>query len=125
TWNPSNYYLKPQVADQVAAGYFRNFNDNMYEFSAEAYYKDITNVTEFADNAELTFNEDLATEYRQGKAWAYGLEFFLAKTKGRMTGTASYTWSKSMRKIDGVNLGREFPANHDRRNVINLQAAYD
>lgn len=125
TWNPSNYYLKPQVADQVAAGYFRNFKDNEYEFSAEAYYKDISNVTDFADNAEIFFNEDLSTEYRQGDAWAYGLELMLNKTRGKLTGSASYTWSKTLRKIDGVNRGFEFYSNHDRRNVVNVQAAYD
>lgn len=125
TWTPSNFYLEPQVADQVAAGYFRNFRDNEYEFSAEVYYKDIRNVTDFADNAELFFNHDLSTEFRQGASWAYGAEFFLVKTQGRVTGSASYTWSKAMRKIDGVNLGKEFRANHDRRHVVNLQAAYD
>ena len=125
TWNPSNYYLKPQIADQVAAGYFRNFKDNAYEFSAEAYYKDMSNVTDFADNAELFFNEDLSTEYRQGKGWAYGLELLLNKNEGKLRGLVSYTWSKSMRKVEGVNLGQEFRANHDRRNVVNIQAAYD
>ncbi|HEU5147214.1 MAG TPA: TonB-dependent receptor, partial [Chryseosolibacter sp.] len=125
TWNPSNYYLKPQVADQVAAGYFRNFKDNAYEFSAEAYYKDMSNVTDFADNAELFFNEDLSTEYRQGKGWAYGLELLVNKNEGKLRGLVSYTWSKSMRKVEGVNLGQEFRTNHDRRNVVNIQAAYD
>ena len=125
TWNPSNYYLEPQLADQVAAGYFRNFRNNEYEFSAEGYYKDISNVTDFADNAQLFFNEDLSTEYRQGKAWAYGIELMVNKNLGRLTGMASYTWSTTMRKVPGVNLGKEFPANHDRRNVFNIQAAYD
>ncbi|HYG03992.1 MAG TPA: TonB-dependent receptor [Chryseosolibacter sp.] len=125
TWNPSNYYLKPQIADQVAAGYFRNFRQNMYEFSVEGYYKDFDNVTDFADNAELFFNEDISTEYRQGDSWAYGLELMVNKQKGKLTGMLSYTWSKTERKIDGVNLGRTFDANHDRRNVVNLQAAYD
>lgn len=125
TWNPSNYYLKPQVADQVAAGYFRNFRNNEYEFSTEVYYKEMSNVTDFADNAQLFFNENLSTEYRQGDAWAYGLELLLSKNQGNLTGMASYTWSKTMREVEGVNLGKEFPANHDRRNVVNLQAAYD
>ena len=125
TWNPSNYYLEPQVADQVAAGYFRNFRNNEYEFSAEAYYKDMSNVTDFADNAQLFFNEDLSTEYRQGRAWAYGIDLMVNKNFGRLTGMASYTWSRTMRKVAGVNLGKEFPANHDRRNVFNIQAAYD
>jgi hypothetical protein len=125
TWNPSNYYLRPQVADQFAAGYFRNFSNNTYEFSLEAYYKSITNVTDFADNAEIFFNEDLSTEYRQGDAWACGAEVMVTKTKGSLTGMASYTLSKAMREIPGVNLGREFHANYDRRHVFNAQAVYD
>jgi hypothetical protein len=125
TWVPSNYYLKPQLADLYAVGYFRNFRDNMFEVSVEGYYKDIRNVTDFADNAEIQLNRDLSTEYRQGDSWSYGVEFMVNKTEGRLTGMASYTWSKTTRKIDGVNLGREFPATYDRRNVANLNLAYD
>lgn len=125
TWNPSGYYLKPQIADQVAAGYFQNFSNNQYEFSAEAYYKDISNVTDFADNADIFFNEDLSTEFRQGKAWSYGLELMLVKNEGKLTGSVGYTWSKALRKIEGVNLDKTFPANYDRRHVLNIQAAYD
>jgi hypothetical protein len=125
TWNPSNYYLDPQIADQYAAGYFRNSNDNSFEFSLETYYKDIQNVTDFADNAALFFNENLSTEYRQGDSWSYGAEFMVNKKAGKFIGLFSYTWSKTMRKISGVNKGEAFPANHDRRNVINIQGAYD
>lgn len=125
TWSPSSYYLKPQIADQVALGYFRNFNDNMFEFSLEAYYKDIHNVTDFADNAEIFFNEDLSTEFRQGDSESYGTEFMVSKKKGRLNGMVSYTLSKTTREIPGVNLGKPFRANYDRRNAINLQAAYD
>lgn len=125
TWNPSGYYLKPQIADQIAAGYFRNFGDNVYELSVETYYKNISNVTDFADNAEVFFNEDLPTEYRQGRSWSYGAEFLLARREGKLTGSVGYTWSKTLRKIEGVNLDRTFYANYDRRNVVNVQAAYD
>jgi hypothetical protein len=125
TWSPSGYYLKPQVADQVAIGYFRNVKDNMYEVSVEAYYKNIKRVTDFADNAEIFFNEDLSTEFRQGKSWSQGLEFFVNKKEGKLTGSVSYTLSKTMRKIPGVNLGNAFRANYDRRNVMNINAAYD
>jgi hypothetical protein len=125
TWNPSGYYLEPQLADQVAIGYFRNFDNNNYELSAEAYYKDIKNVTDFADNADIFFNHDLSTEFRQGKAWAYGIELMVNKTQGRLSGSIGYTLSKAMRKIPGVNLDRSFAANYDRRHVVNIQAAYD
>ncbi|UII20167.1 TonB-dependent receptor [Fulvivirga ligni] len=125
TWSPSNRYLKPQIADQFAVGYFRNFSDNTYELSAESYYKDIQNITDFADNAQLFFNEDLATEYRQGDSWSYGLELMVKKSKGRLSGFASYTWSKTQRKVPGVNQGEAFLANYDRRNVFNLAATYE
>jgi hypothetical protein len=125
TWNPSGYYLKPQIADQIAAGYFRNFSDNMYELSVETYYKNMSNVTDFADNAQVFFNEDLPTEFRQGKSWSYGAEAMISKREGKLTGSIGYTWSKTERKIEGVNLGRTFPANYDRRHVVNVQAVYD
>jgi hypothetical protein len=125
TWNPSNYYLKPQIADQFALGYFRNFKENMFEASVEGFYKDINNVTDFADNADLFFNDDLSTEYRQGDSWAYGAEFMVNKSTGRLTGMLSYTLSKVERKIPEVNGGKTFNANYDRRNSLNIQAAYD
>lgn len=125
TWNPSSYYLEPQVADQVAAGYFRNFRNNAYEASLEVYYKDINYVTDFADNAEIFFNNNLSTEFRQGDSWSYGTEVMINKLDGILTGMVSYTWSKTMRNVPGVNLGNDFPANHDRRHVINIAATYD
>lgn len=125
TWNPSGPYLKPQIADQVAIGYFRNLKENTYETSIEAYYKDMDNVTDFADNAAIFFNEDLSTEFRQGDSWSYGAEFMVNKKEGKLTGMVSYTLSKTMRKIPGVNLDRTFKANYDRRNVVNVNAAYD
>ncbi len=124
TWSPSSTYLKPQIADQVAVGYFRNFKDNLYAVSVESFYKKMQNVTDFADNADIFFNEDLATEFRQGDSEAYGLEFQLKKNRGKLTGFINYTWSKSTRTIPGVNLSNQFLSNFDRRNVINILAGY-
>ncbi len=124
TWSPSSTYLKPQIADQVAGGYFRNFKDNMYALSSEVFYKKMQNVTDFADNADVFFNEDLATEFRQGSSEAYGLELQFKKTRGKFTGFINYTWSKSTRLIPGVNLGNSFRSNYDRRNAFNILASY-
>lgn len=125
TWSPSNYYLKPQVADQYAIGYFRNFKENQYEFSSEVFYKTIDNITDFADNAQLFFNNDLSTEYRQGTSVAYGLELMAEKKQGKLTGFVSYTLSKVTRNIPGVNQDVSFAANYDRRNVVNVAAIYE
>lgn len=125
TWNPSGYYLKPQIADQYALGYFRNIKDNKIEFSVESFYKELQHVTEFADNANVFFNPDLSVEFRQGKSKAYGVEFLAEKKEGKFTGFVSYTLSKVTRVVPGVNQGKEYAANYDRRNVVNATATYD
>ena len=124
TWNPSSSYLKPQIADQVAAGYFRNFSDNRYEISVEGFYKHMQNVTDFADNADIFFNENIATEFRQGVSTAYGAEFQIKKNEGKFTGFLNYTWSRVQRTIPGVNLGNPFYSNFDRRHAFNIMGSY-
>ena len=96
----------------------------MYELSGEIFYKNIQNVTDFADNAEIFFNFHLANEFRQGNSEAYGLELFARKNKGKLTGFASYTLSKATRTIEGVNNGKTFNANYDRRHNFNIIATY-
>ncbi len=125
TWQPSGYYLDPQKSDLIAGGYFRNAFDNQLEMSAEAYYKIMNNVTDFADNATLFFNEDLPVEFRQGTSWSYGLELMVQKQKGDFTGFVSYTWSKTMREVPGINFDDPFPANYDRRHSFNFVSTYE
>jgi hypothetical protein len=125
TWSPSGPYLAPQKADQVAIGYFRNFEDNMYEFSLEAYYKESKDLTEFADNADLFFNPHIANEFRQGNSTSYGIEAYVRKTKGKLTGFASYTWSKTDMNVEGINFDQTYPANHDRRHNLNIALTYE
>ena len=125
TWVPSSTFLKPQLADQYALGYFRDLQNNAYSISVEGFYKRFQNVTDFADNAQIFFNEDLVTEFRQGKSEAYGAEVMVQKKQGKLNGFLSYTWSKVERTTPGVNQGKPFLANHDRRHSLNLVATYD
>jgi len=123
-WMPSTRYIKPQIADQFAVGYFRNIFDNQFEFSVESFYKYFTRVTDFKDNAQILLNPTVETEVRQGTGNSYGLEFFLRKKEGRLTGWLSYTLMKATRTIPGVNSGKEYYADYDRRNTINLVTNY-
>lgn len=125
TWYPSGYYLKPQLADQVTLGYNRNFRENTWHTGIEVYYKDMNQVTDFADRAEVFFNENLPVTFRQGKSWSYGVELMVEKKIGRLTGFANYTWSKTDRQIPGVNNGNIFPSNFDRRHSFNATATYE
>lgn len=124
-WVPSGRYIKPEKADQVALGYFRNFKDNMFESSVEVYYKQMYDVVDFVDNAEVIFNKTVETEVRAGDSWSYGAEFFLKKRKGKTTGWISYTLSKTMRKIPGVNEDRAYPASYDRRHNLNVVISHE
>ncbi len=124
-WLPTSKYIKPLVADQVAAGYFRNFGNNAFETSVEIYYKDMKNVLDYKDGAELFLNEDLETELLTGTGYAYGLEMLVKKQEGRLTGWASYTLAKAMRKIPGINNGEEYPSTYDRTHDISLVLNYE
>lgn len=124
-WVPSSNNVKPQIADQVAAGYFRNFTDNMYEFSAEVYYKDMQNLIDYKPGAELIFNSSIETELVYGDGKAYGLELLLKKTQGKFTGWLSYTLSRSLREFDDIDDGKVFPSRQDRIHDLSITAIYN
>lgn len=124
-WISSSNNVKPQQADQFSLGYFRNFSDNMFEFSVEAYYKKMYNQIDFKDNAKFDRNEDVETELRFGKGRAYGVEFMVKKNIGRFTGWLSYTLSKSEKKIDGINNNEWYDATQDRTHDISIVGMYE
>lgn len=105
-WTMSSNNIKPQIADQVSLGYFRNFSDNMFEFSIEGYYKKMKNQLDFKDGTDIEGYDVIETETLSGKGRAYGVELTLKKRQGRFTGWIGYTLSKSERKIDGINENR-------------------
>ena len=72
---PSSNNVKPQIADQIALGYYHNFNKNMFQTSVEAYYKDMKNQIDYRPGASLVFNEKVEGELVYGDGEAYGLEF--------------------------------------------------
>jgi len=123
-WTPSGPYIKPQYADQFAIGYFKNIKESSYDFSVEAYYKKLTNVTDFKDGADLLFREDVETQVVQGVGRAYGLEFLLNKNTGKLTGWLSYTLSRSENKINGINNNRFYANNVDQLHRLNLVGLY-
>ncbi len=130
TSSPTDQYvmssnnIKPELADQVALGYFRNTADNSFEFSAETYYKWLRNQIEYKNGAELIANPNVESELLYGTGRAYGLELYAKKTKGRVTGWLSYTLSRTERKFDGINNGNYFPARYDRTHDLALVAMY-
>lgn len=124
-WLPSNKYIQPLIVNQVAVGYFQNFHKSRYETSLEFYYKDMQNVLDFKDGAELFMKDDLETELLTGTGTACGIELMLKKIEGQFTGWISYTLSKSMREIPGINNGNPYPSTFDRTHDLSIVTNYD
>lgn len=129
-WQPSNTFFKPQVSDQISFGYFRDFKQKMYEAYAEVFYKEMDNVLDFKDGAQLILNKTLEADLLQGKGEAYGIETYLSKSQGRFTWAFSYTYSRSFRTIAGptsstsINNGEKYPSNFDQPHMVNLSWNY-
>jgi hypothetical protein len=119
-WFPSSPNVKPQIADQVAIGYFRNFRKNTIETSVEGYYKWMKNVVDFKDFAELLLNNKLEGEIRTGKAWSYGLEFLVRLNEKKVNGWVSYTWSRTFRQINEINQNDPYPAPYDKPHNVSV-----
>ncbi|MET0570221.1 MAG: TonB-dependent receptor [Pedobacter agri] len=121
----SSNNIKPEIADQVAAGYFRNFNENNYEFSGEVYYKWMQNQIDYRDAAELLGNANVESELLYGMGRAYGLELFFKKKFGKLNGWVGYTLSKTERKFAELNNGNYFPARQDRTHDVSFVGIYN
>ncbi len=130
-WAPSDQYLKPQILDQYALGYFRNFNNGKYSLETETFYKKIKNKADYIDGAELIAHKAIEQVLLNGKARAYGLEVMLKKNTGKLTGWVSYTLSRAEQRTPGrnadepgINNGEWYRANYDRTHNLSFTASY-
>jgi len=123
-WISSSKIVKPQIADQIALGYFRNFNDNMFETSIEIYYKKLQNQIDYQNGAEIIMNKKVESQLVFGEGRAYGTELFIKKRSGRLTGWIGYTLSRTERSIDDIDNGDGYPAKHDRTHDISIVTMY-
>lgn len=124
-WFAAGPNIKPQRSHMVSVGYFQNLRDNMFELSAEVYYKSMRNVIDFKDGADLMLNGKLDGEVRTGSGQSYGLELMASKEKGAWTGFINYTLSRSERAIPGINGGRTYLAPYDKTHSVNLSVSYE
>jgi hypothetical protein len=124
-WVPSTYKVKPQISWLYAAGLFKNFKNNMYETSLEVYYKDMQNQIEYKEGYTPNTLEDTENFFTFGKGWSYGAEFFVNKTRGKLTGWIGYTLSWTWRRFANLNFGDKYPAKYDRRNDMSIVAMYE
>jgi hypothetical protein len=122
-WVPSSERIKPSDARQLALGYFKNLGST-WEASVETYYKVMNNQVEFKPGAQLLLNQNLEGEMIFGTGKAYGVELFIQKKRGKLTGWVGYTLSRAERKYPQLNSGRPFPYRYDRTHDLSIVANY-
>ena len=130
TWKLSDYYLKPQIGDQVAVGFYEMLFRNNFEASAEIYYKRIQNMVDFKGGTTLVMDENVEKDVVNVNGKAYGLELVLKKTEGKVRYSVGYTYSRTFIRSLGnfseeiINSGEWFPANFDKPNDLVLTFNY-
>lgn len=123
-WVASTNIIKPEIADQVAIGYYKNLIGSRYELTVEGYYKLMQNQIDYRNGAEVFTNDPIETQLLFGKGRAYGVEWMFKKKTGRLSGWVSYTLSKTERKIDGINDNQWYNARQDRTHDIAIVGNY-
>lgn len=130
-WTPSDQYIKPQLADQVALGYFKNFKEDVYTLEVETFYKKIKNRMDYIDGADLIANEAIEQVILNGRMRSYGLELMLRKNVGKINGWVSYTLSKSEQQTPGrtpneigINNGNWYRSAYDKTHNLAVTASY-
>jgi hypothetical protein len=124
-WVPSSNNVKPQYCDQYTVGYFKNFADNEYEASLELYYKNMLNLIDYKNGADLQLNPYVESLLLTGRGRSYGAEFLIRKKYGAFTGWIGYTLSKTQSIFDQINNGNPFNARQDRTHDISVVGIYE
>lgn len=124
-WLPADKYIKPQRSNQYTIGYFRNYYQNMFESSIEIYYKKMQNMIDYKDNADLFLNPQIETQVLTGIGNAYGIECLIKKNTGKLTGLISYTLSKNIKQIDGINNNKPYSTRYDKRHNLSATFSYN
>ena len=131
-WVPSGPFIKPQLLDQYAVGYFRRIKDGDFSLETEFFYKDVKNRIDYINGANLVANNEIETVILNGKSRAYGLEFLFRKNEGKLKGWLAYTLSKSEqltsgRNINepGINNGEWYNTPYDKTHDLSVNAVYE
>ena len=121
-WVPVTKNIRPMRSDQYAlGGYYTGIKG--WEFSMEAYYKNMFHVLEYQDGASfLASSSGWEDKVEMGDGRSMGVEFLAQKTSGKTTGWIAYTLAKSDRIFENgnINNGNRFPYKYDRRHNLNF-----
>ena len=131
-WVPSGSFIKPQLLDQYALGYFKRIKNGDYSLETELFYKNIKNRIDYINGANLVANNEIETVILNGKSRAYGLEFMFRKSEGKLNGWLAYTLSKSEQLTSGrnsnepgINNSKWYNTPYDKTHDLSINASYE
>lgn len=126
-WKTSDTHIQPQVSQLWSAGYFHNSKNNIFELSAEVYWRSTQHILDYKPGADFLLQPYPETQLLPGRSKAYGLEIMMAKKKGELTGWINYTYARTLNQVaEGVdfqqqiNGGDWYRANYDRPHSLNI-----
>jgi len=130
-WTPSDNFIKPQIADQIAVGYFANFKEDAYSIEVESFFKKVKNRMDYIDGADLIANEAIEQVILNGEMRSYGLEVMFKKNTGKFNGWISYTLSRSEQRTPGrtanetgINNGNWYRSAYDKTHNLAITSSY-
>ena len=126
-WKTADAHIRPQISELLSVGYFRNSANNIFEVSAEVYWRQTQQVLDYKPGADFLLQPYPETQLLSGRSRAYGLEMMVAKKKGELTGWVNYTYARTLNQVDEgadfrqrINGGAWYRANYDRPHSVNI-----
>lgn len=123
-WFPATCQQKPEQGLLYSVGYFHNFLSNTFETSISFFGKHMKNLMEFKSNSLDFYTHNFYDKITSGKGMAFGTELSVAKKQGQFQWSASYSFSRTLRKCADINDNYWYPAPHDRPHDATLSMTY-
>lgn len=131
-WKTSDANIQPQVSQLVTAGYFLSFRDNIYELTAEGYWRTTQHIIDYRPGADFLLQPYPETQLLAGRSRAYGIETMISRKKGELTGWLNYTYARTFNQVNegptveqNINGGNWYRANYDRPHTVNANMTID
>ena len=124
-WVPLDSSVDPGRSWQGVLGAEWN-PSRRYQLSLEGYYTDLANLV-VIDNAVAADSEGTRSDdifKSGGSGWARGIELFLQRRTGGLTGWVGYTLGWTRRTFPELNGGLPFPPKYDRRHDLSFVVSY-
>lgn len=123
-WIPASIEIPASTAKQYTFGYDGDYKG--YQMQLGLFYKDMANLATYKEGY-TAFEGDKNWQSKvepNGLGRAKGIELYIKKTTGKVSGFTAYTLSKAVRQYPNINLGNVFLFDYDRTHSFSIYAHY-